>query len=109
MMMMNGAGFEPTQFNVLVRVQDVETKTAGGLILADETVEKKKFARQRGTLVAASPLAFTYATWPDEESKPKIGNSVVFAKYNATEFEGDDGETYWLMKDESIIGIVKDD
>ena len=104
---MNGAGFEPTQYNVIVKVEDVEQKTAGGLILADETIEKKQFARQRGKLVAASPLAFTYAEWPDPSDKPQIGENVVFAKYNATQFEGDDGQSYWLMKDESVIGIER--
>lgn len=102
---MNGAGFEPTHFNVLVKPEVVEKETAGGLLLPEEALEKKGFARQKGKLVAASPLAFGYSEWPEGAKKPQVGQTVMFAKYNATEFEGDDGETYWLMKDESVMGI----
>lgn len=104
---MNGSGITPTEYNVLVLPKEVETKTKGGIILADETLEKEKFGRMEGQLVAASPLAFNYDEWPDGAEPPKVGDRVMFSKYNATEITGRDGKSYWLMKDRSIVGVME--
>lgn len=96
------------EYNVLVSPKEVETKTKGGVILADETLEKEQFGRMEGTLVAVSPVAFDFAEWPEGEEKPKPGDQVIFSKYNATEITGRDGAKYWLMKDRSIAGVMDD-
>lgn len=107
----NGSGLTPVEYNVIVLPKEIEQKTKGGLILSDETVEKEQFARMEGVLVAVSPMAFAFEDWPVEQAelKPKIGNRVMFSKYNATEFTGRDGRKYWLMKDRSIAGVMTDD
>jgi co-chaperonin GroES (HSP10) len=106
---MNNSGIQPMEYNVLVLPKEVETKTKGGLILADQTVEKEKFGRMEGTLVAVSPLAFNFDDWPSDARKPQVGDRVLFSKYNATEIMGRDGAHYWIMKDRSIAGIMIDD
>ena len=107
---MNESGIRPMEYNVLVLPAEVEAKTKGGLILAESTVEKSQFGRMEGTLVAASPMAFRFEDWPDdaEHLKPKVGDKVLFSKYQATEFVGMDGRKYWLMKDKSIAGVMND-
>lgn len=106
---MNTSGIQPMEFNVLVLPSEVEAKTKGGIILADETLEKEQFGRMEGTLVAVSPLAFSFADWPDPAEQPQVGQTVVFSKYQATEVTGRDGRKYWLMKDKSIAGVMTDD
>jgi len=105
---MNESGINPVEYNVLVLPSEVETKTKGGLLLADTTVEKEQFGRMEGTLVAVSPMAFTFLDWPaaDNDKKPKVGDTVVFSKYAASEITGRDGKQYWLMKDKSIVGVM---
>ncbi len=105
---MSGSGIKPMEYNVLVRPKAVEEKTSGGLYLPDSTKEKDEFGRTEGVLVAVSPLAFSYAEWPDEADKPKVGDRVFFSRYQATEITGRDGETYWLMQDKSIAGVYED-
>jgi co-chaperonin GroES (HSP10) len=94
---------------VIVLPRTVEEKTSGGIIIPDQTKEREEFARVEGILVAASPMAFQWDDWPDEraDEKPKVGDRVFFAKYNATELTGKDGQKYWLMKDEAVIGVLK--
>ena len=106
---MNDSGIHPMEFNVLVFPSEVEAKTKGGIILADETKEKEGFGRMEGTLVASSPVAFTYADWPEGTQPPQVGQTVVFSKYQATEVTGRDGRKYWLMKDKSIAAILSDE
>ncbi|MEY1555320.1 co-chaperone GroES [Yoonia sp. R2331] len=104
---MNSSGIKPMEYNVLVLPKEVETKTAGGIILPDDKLEKDEFARMEGVLVAVSPLAFTYADWPDASDIPKVGQRVLFSRYQATEIRGADGGKYWLMKDKSIAGVFE--
>jgi co-chaperonin GroES (HSP10) len=105
--MMNASGIKPMEYNVLVKPSEVEKTTKGGLILADSTVEKEEFGRMEGTLVATSPMAFSFAEWPEGEPKPKIGDRVLFSRYQATELTGRDGGKYWMMKDKSIMGVME--
>tara|TARA_R110000823_G_scaffold10540_5_gene36716 strand:+ start:1253 stop:1579 length:327 start_codon:yes stop_codon:yes gene_type:complete len=108
-MMKNNSGILPTEYNVIVRPVDVETKTKGGLIIPDEKADRDGFSRTEGTLVAVSPLAFNYDAWPDGTQPPQVGDVVVFSKYQATSITGRDGADYWLMKDKSIAGVIADE
>jgi chaperonin GroES len=96
----------PIEFNVLVRPQAIEEKTKGGLILPDQTKEADKYAQQRGTIVALSPLAFTYADWPEGSFLPVVGQDVLFGKYAGTLVKDDDGTEYRLVKDKEIAAVI---
>ena len=101
---MNTSGIYPTEYNVLVKPRTLEERTAGGLYLPDDKKEKDSYARMDGTLVATSPVAFTYAEFP-EGTVPQVGDDVIFSKYQATEITGSDGEKYWIMKDTAIAAV----
>lgn len=104
---MNDSGIRPLEYQVLVKPIEVEEKTSGGLYLPDDKKERDQYAQVRGTLIALSPLAFSY---DDRAVKtaPKVGATVFFPKYQATEVQGQNGETYWLMQDKSIIAEMMD-
>lgn len=105
---MNTSGIQPMEYKVLVKPKAVEEKTAGGLIIPEIKREKDEFGRTEGMLVATSPLAFSFADWPEGARKPAIGDHVFFSRYQADEITGKDGETYWLMQDQSIAGVFDD-
>lgn len=104
--MKNESGIMPMEYKVLVQPITVEKKTAGGIVLPDEVLEKNEYARTEGTLIDMSPLAFTYDDWPEGSRRPQPGDRVIFARYNAQEVKGRDGEKYWLMNDKSIEAIM---
>lgn len=99
-------GIMPTEYNVLVAPEDTEEVTAGGIILTASTKETNDLAAQRGRLVAISPLAFSYADWPEDARKPHVGDAVVIAKYAGTLFEGRDKREYRLCKDKDVAAVV---
>lgn len=98
---MNASGIEPLDVKVLVKPDPVEEKTAGGIILADATKEKSKYAATKGTLVARGPNAFK--DW-GIDAAPASGARVLHAQYAGSRFKGDDGEDYVVMNDEDIVG-----
>lgn len=103
------SGINPCEYNVLVKPKVVEEKTAGGIFIPDDTKEREQYAMTEGVLVAVSPAAFTfnYEGWPEGTYVPQVGDRVYFARYQATEIKGEDGEKYWLMKDKSIAATIK--
>lgn len=106
---MNTSGIRPVEYNCLVKPVDVEKTTKAGLILPESAVEKEEFGRMEGTLVAVSPMAFSFAEWPKDRDgeKPQVGQRVTFSRYQATELTGKDGAKYWMMKDKSILGVME--
>ena len=104
----NGSGVNPLGYKIIVRPQEVEAKTSGGLLLPDSKVEKDGFQRREGIIVAKSPMAFHNPDWPEGAAKPQIGDRVMFARYQADEINGRDGLTYWIMNDQSVMATIED-
>jgi chaperonin GroES len=107
--MMNVTGIQPTEFKVLIEPKEIETKTAGGIILADMTKDHEKYATIQGTILAVSHLAFTYAAaeeWGD--MKPKPGDRVIFAKYAGVRHKAKDGKEYLLVNDKDIVATIEE-
>lgn len=110
--MTNTTGINPTEFKVLIAPKPVEEITKGGIILATTTTESEKYATVDGTIVAISPLAFTYASqteWDEAGGKkPKVGDLVVYAKYAGVRRKGRDGAEYLIVNDKDIVATIED-
>lgn len=104
---MNSSGIKPIEFNVLVKQDAVQEKTQGGLYISDESQERDRHAQTRGTLIASSPMAFTYDDWPEGETPPQVGSRVIFTRHAGTFVEGLDGEEYRVVKDKDIVGVIE--
>jgi chaperonin GroES len=103
--MKNQSGILPSEYNVLIAAKAVEEKTAGGIIIPDQSKERQQFAQMEGVLVAVSPLAFTYDDWK-EAQPPQVGDRVLFAKYAGAEIKGKDGKDYRLCKDKDVAAVL---
>lgn len=92
---------------MLVRPKSVEEKTKGGIILPDETKERDQYAQMEGTLIEASPLAFTYHDGTVETFRtPRPGDRILFAKYAGAVVKGKDGADYRLIKDKDLSAVL---
>lgn len=103
--MSNPSGWECVEFNCLVKVEEVATKTPGGIIMPDKLIDEKMLASTEATLVAVSPLAFTYETWPEGSAKPQPGERILMAKYAGSPVKGVDGIEYRVIKDKDILAV----
>ena len=106
---LNNSGLRPVEYKVVVLPEEAERATKGGLLLAESTIEKNEFGRTEGVLVAVSPMAFTFADWPEDAPIPAVGDRVMFSRYNAHEFQGRDGRKYWIMNDKAIMAVMEQD
>lgn len=101
----NPTGILPTEYKVLVLPKEVEEKV-GSIYLPEQVKDRDQHAQVEGTLIAASPLAFTYDGWPEGARLPQPGDRVFYAKYSGAEVEGKDGKKYRLVNDKDIGAIL---
>jgi len=101
----NPSGIMPTEYKILVAPKLTADKTAGGIILPDDTKHRDQHAQMEGTIVAVSPLAFSYDNWKDA-SPPKVGDRILFAKYSGAVVKGRDGVDYRIINDKDCAAVL---
>lgn len=104
--MMNLSGLAPAEYNVIIRMDPVEEKTASGLYIPQTKVDRDEMSADEGTLIAVSPHAFTYADWPEGARMPQPGDRVLFAQYSGRIWKRGD-EVFRILKDKDIIAVVE--
>jgi chaperonin GroES len=95
----------PIGFSVLVRPDEVEEVSKGGIILNPND-------REQAVITEGVILAVAEGAWSDKPggSYPKEGNRVIFAKYAGSDvlINESTGEKAKLLVDEDIKAIIED-
>lgn len=105
--MSNTSGLRPIEFNVVVKQDAVEDKTAGGLMKPLELVERERHAQTRGTIIAVSDFAFNEDIYPATHVRPRPGQRCVWARHAGVLTDGSDGEEYRVIKDKDVVAIIE--
>lgn len=92
---------KPLGDRVLIKREDAEEKTSGGIIIPDTSKEKPS----KGSVVAIGDGA------RDEKGNLipmnlKVGDKVFFTKWGGTEIKVDDEELL-IMKESDILAIIE--
>ena len=95
----------PLLHTILVKPQNIETKTDGGIIIPDMVTDKERKAVEVGTVVSVGPRAFIdYGRGPDILSK---GDTITYTRYAGKEIkDGDD--TYLLVNDIDVLALIEE-
>lgn len=92
---------EPIGDRVIVKVQEEEEKTVGGIVLASNAKEKPT----QGEVVAVGNGVYS----ENGEKLPmtvKKGDTVLYDKYSGTNVEYD-GEKYLVLHEKDVLAIIK--
>lgn len=100
----NPSGLLPLGPNVLIRIDTCSQATAGGVMLADDMIEKMDAASESGVIYAIGKTAWRGYS---EDERPQLGNRVYFQRYSGLTGNGGDGGRYRIM-DESCIACLLD-
>lgn len=95
------ASIKPLGDRVVVKPQDAEETTAGGLYIPDTAKEKP----MRGTVVAVGPGKVENGTKVDMTVTE--GDTVLYGKYAGTEINIGDDDVL-IMRESDILGVVND-
>ena len=97
----------PTGWRILVMPFRVKEKSEGGIIIAQETLDRARAAVQVGYVLKMGPLCYK-----DEERYPtgawcKPKDWVIFARYAGSRMQIDGGEIR-MLNDDEILGTIDD-
>jgi chaperonin GroES len=91
----------PLDDRIVVKPQDAETKTAGGIVLPDSAKEKPL----AGKVISVGPGRML-DNGKRAEVAVKKGETVLFGKYGGNDIKID-GEEYKILRESDILGIVE--
>lgn len=98
-----GVGLHPVEFKIIVKLDDVDEKTSGGIYIPLTLREKQQMTQVQATLIACGGNAFEDWSAPI----PKVGDRVYVAKAAGYQVVGMDGKKYRLMNDKDIAAVIK--
>lgn len=90
----------PLDDRLVVKADEAEETTAGGIVLPDAAQEKP----QRGTVVAIGPGKLL-DSGQRASIGVEVGDKVLFSKYGGTEIEVD-GEEVKILRESDILAKV---
>ena len=97
----------PTGWRLLVMPFKVKEETKGGIIIAQETLDRARVSTQVGYVLKMGDLCYQdkdrYPTGPWCEEK----DWVIFARYAGSRMEIDGGEIR-MLNDDEILGKISD-
>ena len=91
----------PLHDRVIVRRQEEERTTAGGIVIPDSATEKPS----TGEILAVGSGKVT-DSGDVRALEVKVGDTVYFGKYSGTELKVD-GEELLIMREDDIIAVVE--
>ena len=97
----------PSVWRLLVLPFSPREKTKGGLLIAQESLDKLRIATNCGYVISMGPLAYH-----DKEKFPtgpwgKKGDWVIFARYAGSRLPIEGGEVR-ILNDDEVLGTIKD-
>jgi len=98
---------QPSGWRLLVLPFTPKEKTKGGIIIAQESLDKARIATNCGYVVKMGPMAYG-----DKEKFPtgawcKQGDWVIFARYAGSRLPIEGGEVR-ILNDDEVLGTVAD-
>ena len=97
----------PTGWRILIMPFQVKEKSKGGIIIAQETLDRARSAVQVGYVLKMGPLCYgdkeRYPTGPWCKEK----DWVIFARYAGSRMQIDGGEIR-MLNDDEILGTIGD-
>jgi chaperonin GroES len=92
----------PLADRIVVQPRELETTTAGGIVIPD-TADKDKPIQ--GTVLAIG--AGKYIEGKLQPLQVKVGDTVLFGKYAGTNVKLGDQE-YLVMREEDVMGVMEE-
>ncbi len=111
----------PTGYYILLKEEVIEDKTESGILLPTNHVEREQGGIDEGVIVAFGPTAFHgVAGIPEKvdgmtlsaENRAeywgcKVGDRVIFNRYDGKGLQEKVGEHYRLVQDQHLISVIE--
>lgn len=98
---------KPTGWRIVILPYRGTNKSKGGIVLADQTIERQQLTTTCGYVLKLGPLAYA-----DEAKFPhgawcKEGDWIIFGRYAGARMNIDGGEIR-ILNDDEILAVISD-
>ena len=98
---------KPTGWRIVILPYRGTNKSKGGIVLADQTIERQQLTTTCGYVLKVGPLAYA-----DEAKFPqgpwcKEGDWIIFGRYAGARMNIDGGEIR-ILNDDEILAVISD-
>lgn len=102
---------DPVGYHMLVALPTMEQRSVMGIIIPDVVIERERAATVVGTVLAMGPDCYKDAKKFPNGPWCKVGDNVLFSRYQGMRFRSKDSETgdmveYRMLSDDGIVGTV---
>src|SRR5262245_9188536 len=94
---------KPLGDRLIVRREDSEEKTSGGIVLPDSAKQKP----QKGKVLAAGPGKLL-KDGTRGKLQDKVGDTVLFTTWDGDEFKDKFSNNVLVMREEDVLAVVDD-
>ena len=98
---------KPVLHRIILKLDEVDEVTAGGIIIAKELIKKERKAVELGTVVAIGETAFK--DYGGSDTTLSVGDRVIIAQYSGKAVKDTDGSELVVVNDEDILVIIGKD
>jgi len=98
---------EPSGYRLLVLPFTPKEKTKGGILIAQETLDKLRIAVNCGYVLKLGPLAYQDKDKFSSGAWCKKGDWVIFARYAGSRLPIEGGEVR-ILNDDEVLGTIKE-
>lgn len=107
--MKNTSGIHPVGHRLLIKPEQFEEVSEGGIIVAvGVQVDRERLAQIRGTVIEVGSTAY------QDQPVPwcKVGDKITFGKYSGLIYKGEetlDGQEYRVVNDLDVVAVHFDE
>lgn len=98
---------QPTGWRIVILPYRGAAKTKGGILLADQTIEKMTVSTTCGYVLAIGPLAYADTVKFPNGPWCKQGDWIIFGRYAGARMNIDGGEIR-ILNDDEILATIRD-
>jgi co-chaperonin GroES (HSP10) len=103
---MNEAGLNPCGHRVVVRMDEVERQTAGGIYIPEDVTDREEMSGTMATVIDVGASAWGDQKISGQWAKP--GDRVMIAKF-AGQLWKKGGVKYRVISDLDVIAVIKEE
>lgn len=98
---------KPTGWRIVVLPFKPPKKSKGGIVLADQAIDRQQIATVCGYVVDTGPLAYADTDKFPEGPWCKKGDWIIFGRYAGARIQIDGGEIR-ILNDDEVLATIKD-
>lgn len=95
----------PKGYRILIRMAEPKRQTAGGIILADTSIEAEQYMMYLGKVEAMGELCYHHKKFENGDPWCQVGDWIAFGQHAGQILEMK-GQRFKLINDDNVMAVI---